>query len=269
MATGLEGNIKTPFGDVSKKTGLIIAGAAVLVFGYTYYRAKKAKDAAATAAAGANTEIDPATGYAYGSPEDAAALSAQAQYNTPTGGSGGGGSSTGAYPSGSFTTNAGWTQAVLSYFGAEGFADLSAMSSALGKYLAGQPVSDTDKSLIEQAIAVQGYPPISGPNGYPPSVNTAPAPPSGSGSNGGGTTPPPTGAGGYDTSKWQAKGSVLPGYKVDQWINDLIAQGKVPPNFTYENTLKPRNPGIEKNIVWHANSSQNYFKAAATYNLKW
>lgn len=265
----LEGDIKTPFGSLSKKTGLFLAAGTILVFGYTWYRAKQSSAAAASATAGANDGIDPATGYAYGSAEDAAALTAQAAYISPSTSGGGGGTASGAYPSGSFATNAAWAQAALQYMQSSGaLTDETAFSTAIGKYLTGSPLSDAEKSLVEQAIAFEGYPPVPGPAGYPPSINTGPVvvtPPT----TGGGTGTTPPASGGYDLSKWQAKGSVSANQNVNAWIRGLISSGAVPPNFTYENTLLPRNAGIDKNINWHANSDLNTFKKAATYNLKW
>jgi hypothetical protein len=178
--TVLEGTVKTPFGEVSKKTALIVGGGLFGLLIIVYYRSKKAKDAAATAAAGANTGIDPATGYTYGSPEDAAALANQSAYVTPTGVGGGGGGS-GSTTTG-FVSNGQWAQAAEQFMQAEGLVeDPAALASALGKYITGQPASDTDMNLINQAIAFQGLPPIAGPSGYPPSINRAPV-----------TTTPPT-----------------------------------------------------------------------------
>jgi hypothetical protein len=181
---GLEGSVQTPFGPVKKKTGLIIVGAAVVILGVAYYRSKKASDAAAIASAGASVGVDPATGFLYGSAEDAAALANQGSYISPGGGGNGasvGGS--GTIPTTGFATNGAWSQAAIQYMQSAGLVeDAAQLSAALGKYIAGSPVTDVQKSLIEQAIAFQGYPPVPGPAGYPPSVNQAPVP----------TTPPPT-----------------------------------------------------------------------------
>jgi hypothetical protein len=186
----LEGSVKTPFGEVSKKTAVLVGGGAGLLLVILYYRSRKnAAAAAATAAAGANTGIDPATGYTYGSPEDAAALAAQGAYVTP-GGSGGGGGGSATTITG-FVSNGQWAQAAEQFMQAEGLiADPAALASALGKYITGQPASDIDMNLINQAIAFQGLPPVAGPSGYPPSINRAPVPPP--------TDTPPSGGGGSD-----------------------------------------------------------------------
>lgn len=213
--------ITTPFGAVPKKTAMIVGGGAVLIFGIVWYRSKK--NASASAAAGANTGVNPATGYPYGSAEDAAALAAQAAYITPTGGGGGGGS--GAFPSGgvggAYVSNQQWSQAVIEYMTAHGLvSDASALSEALGKYLTGQPVITAPmRSLIEQAIALSGFPPIAGTGGYPPSINTSnPVP--------GSTTPPPTQTppptpAASTGPVWQ---NVFPGQVVDDWINAATRQ---------------------------------------------
>jgi hypothetical protein len=70
-------------------------------------------------------------------------------------------------------------------------ADAPTVGNAIGKYLTGQSLTADQVGLVQSAIAIAGYPPVSGPNGNPPSYITgtiAPPPPSG----GGGTTPPPT-----------------------------------------------------------------------------
>lgn len=170
---GLEGSIKVPgFGDVSKKTALLVGGGLAVFLGIVYYRGKKASAAKASVAAAGSSEINPATGFPYGSPEDAAAMAAQAAYVTPGGVSGGGGGS-GAQPTG-FTSNGQWAQAAEQYMQAEGLiVEPTALASALGKYITGHQASPLDSDLIHQAIAFQGYPPIAGPNGYPPSINTS------------------------------------------------------------------------------------------------
>lgn len=169
----LEGSINTPFGSVQKKTALILAGGAVVIVGIVWWRTNQmnAKEPDIY-----DAEINPATGYPYGSPEDAAALQAQQDYTFPATGGGTGG---GGYPPGGtgFTNNAQWTQAVIEYMITNGLVeDGSVLSAALGAYITGRPVTDAQRSLIEQAIAAQGFPPLAGPNGYPPSINTAPTP---------------------------------------------------------------------------------------------
>jgi hypothetical protein len=167
----LEGTFNTPVGTVPKKAAVLIGGGVLLLVGVMYYRGKKMDSGASTA--GASTEINPATGYVYGSPEDAAAMAAQGGYQT--GGSVGGGGGGDPIPGTGFVNNAQWVQSTIAGMTNSGIiTDASALSVALGKYIAGQPVgsSTTARSLIEQAIAFNGPPPLAGPNGYPPSINT-------------------------------------------------------------------------------------------------
>lgn len=167
-------SIKTPFGMVPKKQALIFGGIAgvVLLIGYYRYRQQKL-----TSAAGSN-EINPATGYPFGSAEDAAALSTQNGYQYPaTGGGGGGGGSSGgtSIPGTGYVNNAQWSQAAIEYLtNSNSIVDSGALSAALGKYINGSPVTNTEKTLIEQAIAVVGQPPVAGPSGYPPHINQSP-----------------------------------------------------------------------------------------------
>jgi hypothetical protein len=169
-------SIKTPFGVYPRKKvligGAIIGGALIFVI----YRARQAQG---TATSTTDAAIDPATGFAYGSPEDAAALTQQAGYVSASGGGSGssGGSDTTVAGQG-FVTNAQWVQAVVTYMTtAELVADPTLLSEALGRYINGAPLTDAQVSLVEQAIAVEGHPPLSGANGYPPSINRAPVTP--------------------------------------------------------------------------------------------
>jgi hypothetical protein len=165
----------------------------VLVAGIYYYRKNKASAAsAASVTAAGSTEIDPATGYPYGSAEDAAALSSQSDYQSPTVGGGygysgyAGGSGAGAFGTsapGTFISNADWAQYVEGYEVNTMGADAPTVGNVIGKYLTGQPLtSDNMVSIVQSAIAIGGYPPVSGPNGHPPGYVTSTTAP---------TTPPP------------------------------------------------------------------------------
>lgn len=183
--------IKLPGGLHVKKEVAIGGGILLTAVVIYFYRKNKAQQAAAAAAAqtAANTTtagqtgttIDPQTGYPYGSPEDQAALAAMSYGQLPTYGSGPGGNygpyynPPGPGGGGGFTTNAQWAQAAEQLMGSNG---ADATAAALGKYLTGQPVTSDQQTLIQEAIAVEGYPPVAGPNGFPPSINlTAGGPP--------------------------------------------------------------------------------------------
>jgi hypothetical protein len=177
----LEGTLQTPIGKVQKKTAVIGVGVAAVLGAIVYYRQQQL---GSDEVGGTEALINPATGYPYGSAEDAAALAEQAGFISPPASGGGGGGSGSIPPSNlSYRTNGEWSQAVVEYMVGNGLIeDPSQLSAALGKYLTGQPATSTDQNLIQQAIAVQGFPPLAGPNGYPPSINTATIP----------TTPPVT-----------------------------------------------------------------------------
>jgi hypothetical protein len=125
---------------------------------------------------------DPATGQTYGDEGQFASGSGQM---TDLGYGGG------YYPPGvagggvTYTTNAQWSQAAEAYLTNTVSADPATVAAALGKYITGQPVTEAQVSVIEQAIAFGGQPPVEGPGGYPPSFHPA--------SSGGGTGTPGTG----------------------------------------------------------------------------
>lgn len=177
----LEGSINTPVGNVSKKTAAIVAGGVVILGVIVWVRGRKTAANEALAAAG-QADVNPATGYPFGSAEDAAALAAQASYVSPVGGGvggigGGSGGATSTSP-GTFGNNAQWSQFVQQYMTDNQIvSDGSLLASALGKYLGGRQVSTDENNLIQQAIAFGGFPPIAGTNGYPPAINVSASPP--------------------------------------------------------------------------------------------
>jgi hypothetical protein len=196
--------------------GLLVVSTAVVIY---YVRSKKA--AAAPAAAAASTpadqypadgtsgnpsdlySTDPATGQTYG---DELAGSggtlgafgsgaASGQYYDPA---------TGAYdltaPYGTqpvtqpfqtqggppFSSNATWSDWVIQELQAQNPSiDVGALTDALGEFLNGQGVTTAQKTLIFDATAIGGSPPVAGASGYPPKIMAL-------ASAGGGTTAPPT-----------------------------------------------------------------------------
>lgn len=70
------------------------------------------------------------------------------------------------------TTNAQWSAAAVSALTAQGYTGTQVLG-ALGPYLAGQPISASQASVVQAAIAVEGYPPVPGQNGDPPGIKTA------------------------------------------------------------------------------------------------
>jgi hypothetical protein len=166
---GLEGTIKTPLGVVQKKTALVVGGGVVVLAAIVWYRSKQMGLNEQTE--DADAPINPATGFPFGSPEDAAALQEQASYVSPQVPTGGG---SGIPPSNvGYSSNGEWSQAVVQYMiGNSLVEDPTKLSAALGKYLTAAYATAEERSLIQQAIAVMGFPPVAGASGYPPSINT-------------------------------------------------------------------------------------------------
>ena len=188
--------------------GLLVVGTAVVIY---YARSKKAAAAPAAATpadqypadgtSGNPSDLystDPATGQTYG---DELAGSggmlgafgsgaASGQYYDPA---------TGAYdltapygtqpvtqpfqtPGGPpFSANSAWADWVIQELAVQNTSiDTGALTDALGVYLAGQVPTAAQKTLIFDATAIAGNPPVAGAGGYPPNVK-APAQPGMSG----------------------------------------------------------------------------------------
>lgn len=243
--------IKLPvFGNVKKPVvigGVLVAGIGIVYFARTK---KQQTDAAASVAAAGSSEIDPATGYPFGSAEDAAAMSAQGNYQSPlnTGyGYGGyngatGGGIFGTGQPGSFASNAEWAQYVEAYEENNLGADAVIVGNAIGKYLTGQPLTADQVGVVQSAIAIGGYPPVNGPTGNPPSYVTA-------GTSGGTTNPPPPPPG--NTGVGQAK--PITGLKI-------ITKGKTSVTIAWNPTSAPQGYNymlkqIDGHVVTNAQTS--------------
>lgn len=182
----LEGTV-TIAGKQFPKKGVFLAVGGVAVVGLAVaYKRQQAASAASTATATgdltASANIDPATGFPYGSAEDAQALSDwQVSSGLPSNTFGGGGVGGTVQGPGAFANNAQWAQAAEQSIGSTGG---DAKATALGRYLLGQPLGPDQRRAVEQAIAAQNPPPVAGPNGFPPAirdkaVNPPPPPPKG------------------------------------------------------------------------------------------
>lgn len=88
-----------------------------------------------------------------------------------------------------FSTNDAWSNWVITQMQTlNPNVNIGDLTDALGLYLAGQPVDATQKTLVLDAEAIGGPPPVAGPSGYPPNVHVN------GGKGGGGTaTNPVTG----------------------------------------------------------------------------
>lgn len=245
-------------GHTKKSTLYAVGIGAVLIVGVVYYRSKKtaAAQAASVAAAGSNT-IDPATGYPYGSPEDAAALATQTSYYQSGNGAYGGGYSGGSPGTGTgtgFVSNAAWAQAYEQYAVNNIQSDANTVAAALGKYLTGQPLTQGQLDVVEQAIAFEGLPPVAGPNGYPPSYQLQHI-----------TTPPPTG-GGSGSVSGPPVGTTIYGpwlVKSGQSIQSVASRFGIQPSqivgtWQVGNTVK---------IPWLVKSGQTWEGIAAVYGI--
>jgi len=73
-------------------------------------------------------------------------------------------------------TNAEWTDLAVGRLTTYGL-DPAAVSAAIGNFLARRPLNKVDASLVRQAIAAAGYPPVNGPWFVLEEVTPAPQPP--------------------------------------------------------------------------------------------
>jgi len=196
----IEGTIKTPLGAVQKKTALMVGGGGVLVVGVVYYRSKKSASAAASSTTtAADSTLDPSvydqtTGATWASeglgPYGADPNANQFNSGNSTGSgqvigydssgnpiySPAGGTAPNTGP-GSFTSNAQWAQYAEEYLVNTVGSDAAATGNALGKYITGGPVDDTQFSIIQSAIAFAGAAPVAGNGGFPPNINHVGTPP--------------------------------------------------------------------------------------------
>lgn len=175
----LEGNVTIGGKSFPKKyVGLGLGAVAVVGLATVYKRQKAANAASAATATGdltASANIDPATGFPYGSAEDAQALSDwQVSSGLPSNTFGGGGVGGSGQAPGAFVNNAQWAQAAEQSIGSTGG---DAKATAIGRYLLGQSLGPDQRRAVEQATAAQGAPPVAGPNGFPPAIKDRPTTP--------------------------------------------------------------------------------------------
>jgi hypothetical protein len=193
--SALGGDIKLPgLGPVPKKWFLIVGGGSVIVIGYVIIRRKKDTGTAAAGTTDAGTAAlagQPCVD-ANGNPgvyDDSGTCqvdtSALGGYYAGTGALGTSGVTAPVPGTGGFTTNGQWSQQAVMDMQSLGTAvDVGTLTAALGAYINGQPVTPDQMSLIDQARAIEGDPPVAGPSGYPPAVKLQ--------ASTGQTTPPPT-----------------------------------------------------------------------------
>lgn len=168
---------------VKKSTAAVVGIGAAVVVGIAIMRARK-NSAAASATSTTptdQTQIDPSTGFLSGSPEDLAALQAidSGSFGVGTGLGIGGTGTVGQGNPQAFTSNAQWAQAAEQFItgSSGGLGAGDAVGNALGKYITGGELNTSQVDIVNQAIAFENYPPVAGPDGYPPAMRTAPVQP--------------------------------------------------------------------------------------------
>jgi hypothetical protein len=162
-------------GKVNKPTLIIagLAGAGALIYAYV----KKKKDAAAATPATTSAYGYGAYSYGYGAGSELAQEEALAAEGYGYGGYGYAASGFGVGTSVPVTstiapvaTNAEWAQYAEQFLVNQGYTGTT-VGEALGAYITGQNVG-ANESIVEAAIAFQGYPPVPGADNYPPNINT-------------------------------------------------------------------------------------------------
>jgi hypothetical protein len=187
----LEGTLTTPFGAIPKKQAVLVGGGLAGILGIVWVRSRN--QAASASASPDTAALDPAvydtsTGQTWESeglgPYGQDPNGGQFDSSSFTGGqvigydgsgnpiygpSGGGfGTPTPNTGPGTFTSNAQWEQYAIDYLVNTVGLDGAKVSSALGKYLNHQPVTDAEIVIINQATGAADKPPVAGPNGDPP-----------------------------------------------------------------------------------------------------
>jgi len=191
--------VKVPGIGQTKKIYVYAGVAAVGVFGIMWWRSRQSGSSAATSSASsapASTDLTGSTGDPYppdgttGNPSDPYSTdpSTGMTYGDEQAGYGGygspydtgyydastaGGGSTGPSGPGGFTSNAQWSQYAEQYLIQTLGMGSATVGNALGKYITGQPVTADQEQIINDAVSVAGYPPVSGPGNYPPSIRVS------------------------------------------------------------------------------------------------
>jgi len=171
-------------GKQSKKTVTIVAIGTVGVVAFMWFKHKSAGSASASSAS-TSASIDPSTGYPYGSAQDQAALAAQSGSSSDTidpatgavygsqadeqalaqesGSAGGiGYGSTAINGVTSFTTNSEWAQQCESVVPPliNSTTAQSDVAAAIGRFLAGLPLTEEQAQIIQVCESEEGPPPV-------------------------------------------------------------------------------------------------------------
>ena len=162
-------------GALSKKIGPLPAVAwiaiAIVVFYYVSKRQKASGSADQTDSAGNVGQIDPKTGYVYGSAEDAAALGQSASNLGTSPDTGTGGATVG----GQYADNNAWAVAAINYLVSIGV-DATSANAAITQFLASQSLTPQQQGEVNLVIQRLGAPPSPPePGGSPPPIVTPPS----------------------------------------------------------------------------------------------
>lgn len=159
----------------TKKVGPLPAyvwmGAAIVLYLYFKKRnaassasASTAANSAQTDSSGASGNIDPATGYVYGTTADTQALASQ-NSSTSTG--------SGSTTAGQYQTNQAWAEAAINYLVGLGIDPVEA-NSAVTQYISSQTLTTQQQADVNLAVQGIGGPPNPPtPGNAPPPVQTA------------------------------------------------------------------------------------------------
>lgn len=200
--------------------------------------------------------MDTATGITYG---DEAAGIGGSGFGFTGGGGGGiggqGGTGTGGVAGPPFSTNTQWAAYVIAQLEAnDPNLNTTDVQNAIGDYLNGQPVPASLKNIVFDAIAIGGEPPVAGPNGFPPKVQSTGTQTGGGG--GGGKTvrvPKVTGLRVEEATGILARAGLRYRFGTRQpgrpyWVNSQTpAAGKTEPAGSYVDLgITDRNPAGQK-----------------------
>lgn len=164
-------------GKVPKNVAILAAGVGAAFVGYSWW--KKRQAAQPVTAVGNVNDLVGATQYT-GAP-NVAGTTGNATVN-------------GTLPKAAIVTNGDWTQAAVAYLEQNGSYDPTALMTALGKYLANQPVTTQEAGMIMAARAAFGDPPVGGPYTLHLGPTSTPSGGNDFPGSGEGQLPPPAGA---------------------------------------------------------------------------
>lgn len=137
-------------GKVDKRVLFAIVGGAAAFVGYRYWKARQD--------VGDGEAVDPGYEDAGTLPGVAGAVKPDNSYGSGDG-TGGGGSSGGGFRG---LTNSEWTEYVTDRLQQDGRWTYSTIAVALGNYLTAKPTTSEQQSIVQAAIGIAGYPPVSG-----------------------------------------------------------------------------------------------------------